>query len=988
MKRLLLFISFVFCFVVSYTQPVVIRSGPANTTIDSRSGALYNFYLPRFLDTSAANLSKGIDSCGAQIYVYATNSVWYRACSPKRWVDIGSGGSATPNINNIGSGNRLWSPQVPGLKTIVAGALTIIDSVTNPNSLTFRVDSANINKFRFGVTGEDDFNNSGNRAIDMNLGNWRVDSANLVFINSYKASTGGRFSFLINRSTDKQHALDYSSLQVASELSQDYSPLDSSLAIVCYAGRPAAVGVGVPQWNIATGDSSFSATANKIKFNIDTLRANSYFGTNQLPYATSLLAMNTVMVDTITGEFYRGFQSTPTWQQTLIAGPDFSQNNVSDFNAHKWVINDGDSLFLNGDGTTSRRFVLALDSSFFFYNGEAGGSGQSVIEFGAGKTLILSGNTANGQIWQRPFIGGGILATIDDLANGGGIYQSFGSSGATALMYIGIRPDIQEGFVRAVTYPANKLSLYGPSDTRYIKLYSDTTQFGGLERRTDPTQKYLSIDTISGYVYWTDAGAAGDAVFQNAGLLDTLLTPSITGDTLRIKSIRVTGSGGITVTPTITADQIAYAITGTFVDTLYRTPGKDSIQFTIGGRYHTIKDSTGGGSSGITINSTSITGGASTRILWENASNQVTSTADFTFNTSRQLQISNGSNAMAFQGGGSTNAGLYFSTNSPSASASGFALSFNSMTINEPSSGTAAVYGTVQFNPPTIVAAGGAVTNTTTVHIVDAPSAVGAVNYSLWVDAGESRFDANVGIGVTNPASILDVSGTVNFASLGTASTDTTTYKPLGISSTGALLPMTSWVTGSPDETTLGLQELGSAIKGQSLGVNFGAAATALSLTDGRIYFQAVRIPVDATLTGAGTYLRTQGDYTADNNNRVALYSIDAATGTMTQIASSTNNGNLYKGATNSYIKEPFSSTIAVTKGTYFLAWIYNNSAQTTAPQFLRAAVVGSANQYIYDFPNSIKLNGIISSQTNLPSPTQASSGITLSQEAYWMFVY
>lgn len=33
------------------------------------------------------------------------------------------------------------------------------------------------------------------------------------------------------------------------------------------------------------------------------------------------------------------------------------------------------------------------------------------------------------------------------------------------------------------------------------------------------------------------------------------------------------------------------------VDTIYRTPGKDSIQFTIGGRYRAIKDSSGGGGS-------------------------------------------------------------------------------------------------------------------------------------------------------------------------------------------------------------------------------------------------------------------------------------------------------------------------------------------------------------------------------------------------------
>ena len=51
----------------------------------------------------------------------------------------------------------------------------------------------------------------------------------------------------------------------------------------------------------------------------------------------------------------------------------------------------------------------------------------------------------------------------------------------------------------------------------------------------------------------------------------------------------------------------------------------------------------------------------------------------------------------------------------------------------------------------------------------------------------------NVGIATTSPAKKFHTVGTVRHASLGTASTDTTTYKPLGIDTNGDLIPMANW---------------------------------------------------------------------------------------------------------------------------------------------------------------------------------------------------
>lgn len=51
----------------------------------------------------------------------------------------------------------------------------------------------------------------------------------------------------------------------------------------------------------------------------------------------------------------------------------------------------------------------------------------------------------------------------------------------------------------------------------------------------------------------------------------------------------------------------------------------------------------------------------------------------------------------------------------------------------------------------------------------------------------------NVGIGTLTPAAILHTVGTVRLASLGTSSSDTTTYKPVGRNSSGDIIGMTYW---------------------------------------------------------------------------------------------------------------------------------------------------------------------------------------------------
>lgn len=89
MKKIFYLVTLLLLSVIGFSQPVVNRAGIANTVSDYRLQASLNLYIPRYVDTVSANFSKGVDSCGAIIYVYSTNNYLYRACNPKRWVVVG-----------------------------------------------------------------------------------------------------------------------------------------------------------------------------------------------------------------------------------------------------------------------------------------------------------------------------------------------------------------------------------------------------------------------------------------------------------------------------------------------------------------------------------------------------------------------------------------------------------------------------------------------------------------------------------------------------------------------------------------------------------------------------------------------------------------------------------------------------------------------------------------------------------------------------------
>jgi hypothetical protein len=121
----------------------------------------------------------------------------------------------------------------------------------------------------------------------------------------------------------------------------------------------------------------------------------------------------------------------------------------------------------------------------------------------------------------------------------------------------------------------------------------------------------------------------------------------------------------------------------------------------------------------------------------------------------------------------------------------------------------------------------------------------------------------------------------------------------------------------------------------------------------------AVWIPKTVTLTGVKWYQITAGVYTANNYNGVALYS--HSSGTLTQVASSTNDGNIWKATSSTFASKAFSSTYSAAPGLYYIASIWCYSAYTTLPTVASGSLstLGSQSNFAaFDFTN----NKVISS--------------------------
>jgi hypothetical protein len=155
-------------------------------------------------------------------------------------------------------------------------------------------------------------------------------------------------------------------------------------------------------------------------------------------------------------------------------------------------------------------------------------------------------------------------------------------------------------------------------------------------------------------------------------------------------------------------------------------------------------------------------------------------------------------------------------------------------------------------------------------------------------------------------------------------------------------------------------------------------------MSDARLWLIPVYLPVSQTLTGVKWYQATTGNYTADNYNGIGLYTVSA--GVATLVASSTDDGNIWKGTAATWQSKAFSSPYAATKGTYYIGALYNSSAQTTAPGAIGVAITTAAVQ-TFDFTSG-RMYTYLAAQASLPASVTLSATTSLGSSGLYFSLY
>lgn len=212
------------------------------------------FYLPRFTDTVQANLHKLVDTCGSMFFSYTKDSVYYRACNPKRWIVVGSGGGISDGdkgditISGSGATFTIDNNVVSNAKLRQSAARSIIGNATNATANVSDV-TANNNEdvlFRNGDVLQFAKPNlltrqGGNQIGDLLVKTSLADTAGLT------GGLAGSATYTIssNKLVVVQSGADYSKVVYDSLTSLDVINLDAVVSFNSFAGDSYVAQFGV-----------------------------------------------------------------------------------------------------------------------------------------------------------------------------------------------------------------------------------------------------------------------------------------------------------------------------------------------------------------------------------------------------------------------------------------------------------------------------------------------------------------------------------------------------------------------------------------------------------------------------------------------------------------------------------------------------------------------------------------------------------------------
>lgn len=318
----------------------------------------------------------------------------------------------------------------------------------------------------------------------------------------------------------------------------------------------------------------------------------------------------------------------------------------------------------------------------------------------------------------------------------------------------------------------------------------------------------------------------------------------------------------------------------------------------------------------------------------------------------------------------------------PAAGSSYGSFILGTQTATIAATGTHPLFAQLAIKPLTISTGLGTLTNSASLYIEGAATNA-TNNYSLWIAAGTTRIDGAMAINLGS-----DATGDIYYRNSGGLLTRLPIGSTANVLTVASGIPSWAVPATQDDQYTKGLRALGSTSIAETLGMNLMQATSNINLADAQIRYEAVYVNKSATITGVKWYQVTQGSYTGDATNSIGLFSYNTATGLMTKVAESANTATLWSSfASNTVGSVAFTSPYAAVEGLYFVAMIYNNSAQVQVPVVATLTQMSSNNKSLQDFTNSAKRSGAVNGSATLPA-TQAMSGVTASGTPIWVELY
>lgn len=209
MKKIFLLLFLTIGYFFSFAQPISNRGTTSVTVSDARLQAQYNLFIPRYTDTAAANLQKGIDSCGAIIFTYNGNKLWKRNCSPKKWKEISEIADGIDSLKRSSDSiyaykNNQWIFQY---KDSVGGGgstpnLQAVTDVGSTTTNTIQIDKDLSSLKLFNNIGSFQYDLLNYQLLDGTLGTFyvRVDQNNFAAPHIYSYGQDGEYLITANES--------------------------------------------------------------------------------------------------------------------------------------------------------------------------------------------------------------------------------------------------------------------------------------------------------------------------------------------------------------------------------------------------------------------------------------------------------------------------------------------------------------------------------------------------------------------------------------------------------------------------------------------------------------------------------------------------------------------------------------------------------------------------------------------------------------------